>query len=179
MHSCPLISGSYPRLIEIDKDTTIILNDRLFTISENGQSLKELTNSSYYMDGQRFCSENVVFIREAEEKGNSIIISGACYGVLYLPESLFWANTEVRLLASMWSQIVVDYAMTEVDSLIMAANSEASIIFRAALGSANVLNAAVTDNAFVEFKTISAVNYVSMITLEGSQIYIPSLLLFS
>ena len=115
---------------------------------------------------------NIIFIKESE--GNRIIISGSCYGVLYLPQNVFWSNNELHLLSSKWSSIIIDSEIIGVNSMIIASNNEASIIFRSKL-KASTLELAITDNAYIEFKEIADADYVSMITLEGSQIYIPSL----
>merc|ERR1712218_63193 len=81
-----LVSGSYPRLIEINEKSTVILNDRVFGISESGE-FKEFTNGEHYQDGNKFCLNNILFIRDnGEDKENRIIISGSCYGLLYLPK---------------------------------------------------------------------------------------------
>mmetsp|Transcript_32674 Transcript_32674/g.53003 ORF Transcript_32674/g.53003 Transcript_32674/m.53003 type:complete len:603 (-) Transcript_32674:199-2007(-) len=165
-----LISGSYPRLIEVTEQTTIILNDRVFGISADGESLTELTNDELYENGERFCTDHISFVNDDI---NRIIISGSCYGLLFLPKSVFWNKNELQLLSSQWSSIILDSKIF-VHSLIIAANGEASVILRNKL-SANHLNLAITDSAYVEFKSIHDSNYVSLISLKGSQIYISSL----
>ena len=176
-----LISGSYPRLIEINKESIIILNDRLFKITDNDdddddddEHFEEITDDSYYQDGNKFCENNINIIDiNGDGKDNRIIISGSCYGLLYLPKSIFWNNNKLQLLSSKWSSIIIDSNMY-IESLIIASNNEGSIIFRNKL-TTNNLNLAITDNAYVEFKQIHDANYISMITLKGSQIYISSI----
>ena len=96
------------------------------------------------------------------------MVSGGCYGLLYVPRSVLWNDRELQLLSSRWSSIIVDSSLS-VSSLVIAANNEGSIVFRDTL-MASTVTVALTDSAYLEIKEINDAEYVSMITLEGAQV---------
>ena len=151
------------------------MNHRRFGISDDGQSLIELTHSRHYQDGAPFCNnETLSFIRDdSEHRQNRIVIDGACYGLLYLPRFVLRSDGELQLLSSRWSSIIVDSALS-VSSLVVAANNEGSIVFRDKVESSTV-TVALTDSAYLEMKDVVDADYVSMITLHGAMIYMDSL----
>ena len=169
-----LVSGSFPRSVEIDRESEVILNHRRFGISDDGQSIIEWTHSRHYQDGAPFCGDGALsFVRDDIDGDSRIVIGGGCYGLLYLPRSVLWNDGELQLLSSRRSSIIVDSSLS-VSSLIVAANNEGSIVFRDKLA-ASTLTVALTDSAYLEMKEVVDADYVSMITLEGAQIYIGSL----
>ncbi len=160
---------------QIDSESEVVLNERRFGVSADGQSLSEWTHSRHYQDGAPFCNnETVSFIRDdSERRQNRIVIGGACYGLLYLPRLALRSDGELQLLSSRWSSITMDSALS-VESLVAAANDAASIVFRDDVES-SMVTVALTDSAFLEMKEVVDADYVSMITLHGATIDVHSL----
>ena len=183
-----ILAGSYPRLIEVSKDTEIILNDRIFEVEDyfnnelnkKDTRLREVQTSENYQTGEKFCANSIEIERIKENDSsnghimNKLIINGGCYGLLYLPaSSIFFQQKSFQLLASEWSSIVID-SNIYTPEMIIAAENFASIIFRSSLTALN-LKLVITDESYVEFKKIREATHVQLVTHEGSQIYIPTM----
>ena len=177
-----ILSGSYPRLIEVTPQTEIILNDRIFEVetyynevtNKEETKLTEILSSNMYQNGENNCIENIQ-IEKLKNNNDKLIIDGSCYGLLYLPaNTIFFQEKSFQLLASHWSSIVID-SNVYTPEIIIAANDFASIIFRSSLTALD-LKLAITHESYVEFKKIRESTHVSLVAHEGSQIYVPEMI---
>jgi hypothetical protein len=169
-----VVAGSHPRIIEITHDTTIILNDRLFELTEDGRDLIEITDDSAYQNGAKFCAtENG--IRTIQNETNiheiKILIGDACHGQLSIPRELIASHSELQLISTKFSSIFVD-DIIDCQLLTVAAIDGSSIVFRTAIQIWNLYVIA-RDWSYIQFEYLQDLTNIVILHSNGCQIYIP------